>query len=64
MCNVGHVGAVVWRGPRERQAGGEQEGEAGLMPAFVSISDKTSQNTFPTTQQQRNNSVSIDVRWA
>ena len=25
-------------------------GEAGLMPAFVSISDKTSQNILPTTQ--------------
>ena len=64
ICNVGHVGAVVWRGPRERQAGGERWGEARLMPAFVSISDTTSQNTFAPPQQQRNNSVSIDFRWA
>ena len=61
ICDVGHVGAVMWRGPREQVWGAA--GEAGLMPAFVSISDKTSQNTWPT-KQWRNNSVSIDFRWA
>ena len=61
ICDVGHVEAVVLRGPRDLV--GSRGCEAGLLPAFVSISDTTSQNIFPTTKQ-RNNSVSIDFRWA
>ena len=49
ICDVGHVGAVMWRGPREQVWGAA--GEAGLMPAFVSISDTKSQNTLPTTHK-------------
>ena len=61
ICDVGHVEAVVLRGPRDLV--GSRGCEARLLPAFVSISDTTSRNIFPTTKQ-RNNSVSIDFRWA